>query len=126
MKPSYVECGFATWLNRDDFEPANKSFGILSFSEATCSKLGMYPYHLEYSKGHKIQHQYLAENQQTLIAVLPVHTSEEKALYRLMIKNTTGKFLGKRQPNWIKLASNWQRQADRKPTFYKVSIYLSQ
>ena len=126
VKPSYAECGYATWLNGDDFEPANESFGILPFSEEIRSKLGMHLYHSEYAKGNKIQHQYLAESQQTLIAVLPVHTSEEKALYRLLIKKATGEFSGKRQPNWINLASDWQRQADGKNIFYKVNINFSE
>jgi hypothetical protein len=126
VQPSYQECGLATWLNGDDFEPARESFGILPFTPATRTKLGMSPYQVEYAKGCKIKHDYLAGQQQTLVAVLPVHTVEEKALYRLLIKSNTSQFSGKKQPNWITLAHEWQRHANGTSIFYKVGSFLRQ
>ncbi|KAG1773608.1 hypothetical protein EV702DRAFT_1200931 [Suillus placidus] len=124
IEPSYQDSGLATWLNRDDFEPARESFGILPFAPATCAKLGMGPYQAEYAKGCKIKHDYLAGQQQTLVAVLPVHTVEEKALYRLLLKNNTGQFSGKKQPNWITLAQEWQRHTNGTSIFYKLPEHL--
>ncbi|KAG2055820.1 hypothetical protein BDR06DRAFT_970603 [Suillus hirtellus] len=113
VEPSYQDSGLATWLNGDDFEPARESFGILPFTPVTRTKLGMSPYQVDYAKGCKIKHDYLAGQQQTLVAVLPVHTVEEKALYWLLIKNNMGQFSGKKQPNWITLA-----------IFYKLPEHL--
>ena len=123
MRPPYQECRLITWLNGDDFEPARESFGILPFTPATRMKIGMSPYQAEYAKGCKIKHDYLAGQQQTLVAVLPVHTVEEKALYRLLLKSNTGQFSGEKQPDWITLAQEWQRHANGTSIFYKVRVF---
>ncbi|KAG1904896.1 uncharacterized protein F5891DRAFT_717553 [Suillus fuscotomentosus] len=122
VRPSYQECGQATWLNGNDFEPANESFSILPVAAATRAKLGMSQYRDDYAKGCKIKHEYLARHQQTLVAILPIHTVEEKALYRLLIKSVTGQFAGRKQPNWVALAQEWQHHANGTHIFYKVHI----
>ncbi|KAG0706444.1 hypothetical protein DFH29DRAFT_1066800 [Suillus ampliporus] len=105
IQPSYQECGLATWLNGDD----------LSQQESPLA---------DYAKGCKIKHDYLAGQQQTPVAVLPVHTVEEKALYRLLLKSNTGQFSGKKQLNWITLAQEWQRHANGTSIFYKLPEHL--
>jgi hypothetical protein len=122
VRPSYQECGQATWLNGNDFEPANESFGILPVAAATRAKLGMSQYRDDYAKGCKIKHEYLARHQQTLVAILPIHTVEEKALYRLLIKSVKGQFAGRKQPNWVALTQEWQHHANGTHIFYKVCI----
>jgi hypothetical protein len=107
-------------LNTNDFDPAQESFGILPLAESLRQKLGMSTYQSDYAAGCKIKHNYLAKQQQTLVAVLPIHTPEEKALYRLLIKDKHGQFSQRTQPNWISLAQEWQRHANGKEIFYKV------
>lgn len=67
----------------------------------------MSQYQDDYAKGCKIKHNYLVRHQQTLVAILPIHTTEEKALYHLLIKSVTGQFAGRKQPNWVALAQEW-------------------
>ncbi|KAG2113631.1 hypothetical protein BD769DRAFT_1673635 [Suillus cothurnatus] len=105
LEPSYQDLGLATWLNGDEFEPARESLA-------------------EYAKGCKIKHNYLARQQQILVAVLPIHTIKEKALYWLLLKNNTGQFSGKKQPNWITLAQEWQHHTNRTSIFYKLPEHL--
>ncbi|KAG1878532.1 hypothetical protein C8R48DRAFT_768098 [Suillus tomentosus] len=124
VRPSYQECSQATWLNGNDFEPANESFGILPVAAATRAKLGMSQYRDDYAKGCKIKHEYLARHQQTLVAILPIHTVEEKALYCLLIKSVTGQFAGQKQPNWVALAQEWQHHANGTHIFYKLPEQL--
>ncbi|KAG1883235.1 hypothetical protein F4604DRAFT_1677595 [Suillus subluteus] len=58
--PSYQECGQVTWLNGNDFEPMNESFGILPVAAATRTKLGMSQYRDDYAKGWRKQPNWVA------------------------------------------------------------------
>lgn len=120
ITPSYKDCGLTSWLNTNEFDPAQESFGILPLTESVRQKLGMSVYQSDYAAGCTIKHNYLAKQQQTLVAVLPVHTPKEKALYRLLIKDKAGQFSGRTQPNWISLTQEWQRHANGREIFYKV------
>jgi hypothetical protein len=66
----------------------------------------------------KRAHSFLAARQQTRLAVLPIHTTAERALFsQLMKSQTTGK------PPWGKVVLDWNRAAEENPNgeiFYKV------
>jgi len=108
------------WVNGNDYERASETFGILPSSENTRTKLGMLEYHPDFAREHKIRHPHLARLQQTRMAILPVHTPEEKALYRLFLNDNMGHFSGKKQPNWITLAQQWSARSNGTNIFYKV------
>ncbi|KAH7919165.1 hypothetical protein BV22DRAFT_1051234 [Leucogyrophana mollusca] len=101
FRPTYHECGLIDWQNVNDFAKTTESFGILPLSDDVQKKLGMLCYHPDYAHKHRIPHQYLAKKQGTRMAVLPVHTVQEKALFRLLMKNNTGHFTGRSLPNFL-------------------------
>lgn len=77
----------------------------------------MSPYNEDYAKGCKMLHNYLALNQKTLVAVLPVHTSDERILYHALVRKMV---VNQKKPNWIDLAREWQLHANGRTIFYKV------
>lgn len=65
------------WINGNNYEQSSESFGILPLSDAARKHLGMLNYHAEFAKEKRILYQNLAQHQQTRMAILPVHTSQE-------------------------------------------------
>lgn len=55
------------------------------------------------------------------MAVLPVHTRSERALFKLLLADPQGLFAGRKEPNWIDVAKLWSSHADGISIFYKVS-----
>jgi hypothetical protein len=108
------------WINGREYEHMQESFGILPLDDHTQHKLGMLTYHPDFAAEKKIRHHYLAKMQHTRIAVLPIHTTYERALYRLLVKKPNGLFSGRTQPNWIAVATAWMQHADGIQIFYKV------
>jgi hypothetical protein len=90
----------------------------------TQTKLGMLPYHNVFASQQKILHRHLAQQQHTRVAVLPVHTPDERALYRMLVKKSNGLFSGKTQPNWVSVAAEWSQYCDGIHIFYKVWLFL--
>jgi hypothetical protein len=110
------------WVNGNDYERSGESFGILPLSEATRVKLGMLAYHPNFARDKKIRHRYLAQQQKTRMAILPVHTTEERALFRLLVQRSDGLFSGPNQPNWVAVAVEWNKASNGVHIFYKVCI----
>jgi hypothetical protein len=108
------------WVNGDEYEGSNESFGILPLSETARTHLGMLVYHPDFAKEKHIHHSYLAQHQQTRVAVLPVHTAQERALFRLLVKSENGLFSGRKEPNWVTVTVEWSRYCDGVEIFYKV------
>ncbi|KAI0369360.1 hypothetical protein BV20DRAFT_1113655 [Pilatotrama ljubarskyi] len=112
------------WVNGDDYTRTDEVFGLLPVPETTRQKLGMLAFHSDFARREKIRHRYLAHQQQTRVAILPVHTPEERALYRMLAKQPAGYFAGPRQPNWVSLATEWSKYADGVHIFYKLPEHL--
>ena len=110
------------WVNGNDYVRATKIFGLLPVTETTRKQYNMQSYLREYALREKIKHHYLARQQQTRFAILPVHTSEERGLYCLLAKQRNGFFDGPNQPNWLAVTVEWSRFADGKHIFYKVLV----
>ncbi len=108
------------WVNGNDYERTTEVFGLLPLPDATRTKLGMLPYRSDFARSEKIRHPYLAAQQRTLVAILPIHTPEERALFRILAKRPNGPFSGPRQPNWITVAQEWSTYCDGKHVYYKV------
>ncbi|GBE79021.1 hypothetical protein SCP_0202180 [Sparassis crispa] len=112
------------WINGDDYEQTNENFGILPLSSSARKRLAMQEYDAEFAKKEKIRHQHLAMQQRTQIPILPLHTAEERALYRMLVKQPGGHFAGKTQPNWVSLARDWSRYCNGVHVFYKLPEHL--
>ena len=120
MVPGVKQVTLPGWVNGNDYELASETFGVLPLSDDTRAKFGMLVYHPDFARECKIRHPHLAQLQQTRMAILPVHTPEEKALYRLFLNDTAGHFAGKKQPNWITLTQQWSARCNGTSIFYKV------
>lgn len=127
FEPGTSEASIVGWVNGNDYEPSNETFGILPLSESSRMSLGMQIFKTEFVSKEKTKHANLSKHQQTLIAVLPVHTPEERALFSLFTRHYQGYFANQTQPNWVSLAREWSSHANGLTIiltiFYKV-LYL--
>jgi len=85
----------------------------------------MLPFNAQHANKEKISHADLAREQDTWSAVLPIHTTEEKALYRLLL-STNHVFSGPSAPNWVSVAQTWSKHVNNIGIFYKVSSVQSE
>ena len=115
-KPSAVG-----WLNGNDYKQLQETFGILPLPRASQVTLGMHQHLDEFATGEKVKHADLAKQQQTQVAILPVHTPAECALFWLLISMPNGPFSGTNcQLNWVAMASQWAEHCNGRTIFYKV------
>ncbi|KAF8134402.1 hypothetical protein EV363DRAFT_1561939 [Boletus edulis] len=120
LKPSSAQLR-GQWVNGNDYDHANESFGIIQFKPDFFKPLGMFEYNDQYAHDQQIHHRWVAEQQGTLVAVLPVHTREERDLFRLLVHSSPlFSDVATRQPNWTSLAAVWATHANGKTIFYKV------
>src|SRR5208283_277530 len=108
------------WVNGNQYVQSKEVFGILPLPEISRRSLGMLVYHPDFAKEKKIRHNYLATKQNARFAILPIHTKEERALFRLLIADLNGFFAGKKEPDWQAVAARWSSHADGISIFYKV------
>lgn len=107
------------WVNGTNFKPSRETFGILPLSPSMKQTLGMFDFDPEFAKQENIRHQDLARHQQTRVAILPVNTSQERSLFRLLVLKPDGA-LEPSEPNWVGLATRWSKHCDGVKIFYKV------
>ncbi|KAF8633831.1 hypothetical protein AX17_004351 [Amanita inopinata Kibby_2008] len=118
------------WVNGNNYQPSTEIFGVLPISKEQKARLGMHDFNAEYAKATKTRYQKLAIQQNTLVAVVPVHTKAERELFRAMIAvsgkegDGDGLFTGKAQPNWETVAARWNEHAEGHEIFYKVPEHL--
>ena len=86
------EASGVSWINGNDYQQSWETFGILPLPHASQATLGMHHYSDDYATGEKIKHAHLAKQQQTHVAILPVHTPAEQALFRLLVSMPNGPF----------------------------------
>ncbi|KAJ8582357.1 hypothetical protein M405DRAFT_876164 [Rhizopogon salebrosus TDB-379] len=111
------------WVNGNDYELAQETFGMIQFSPTFFRPLGMLDFNEVFAREQKICHKFIAESQGTLVAILPVHTCEERDLFQLLI-HSSPLFADStiRQPNWTALAVVWAGHADGRHIFYKACL----
>jgi len=110
------------WVNGNNYESANETFGMIQLSPTLFKPLGMFEFSQEYAHEQKIRHKYIAEHQGTLVAVLPIHTRNERDLFQLLSQSSPLFMDPAHQPNWTALTSVWAGHANGKTIFYKVRI----
>ncbi|KAJ3501690.1 hypothetical protein NLJ89_g9226 [Agrocybe chaxingu] len=110
------------WVNGNYYVNSPEVFGILPANERQREQLGMLEYHHDHGK--EIRHSYLAFQQKTRNAILPVHTKAERGLFKMFVAKRDGLFSGTRQPNWAVLATQWAEHADGVKIFYKLPEHL--
>lgn len=115
------------WPNGNHYVSTNESFGVLPIPRDVQRRAGMAPHFpVQLSAGSKDgkqpRHHHLACAQDVHIAVLPVHTREERKQFSNFMRNNEvfmqcGSGDGE---NWAAAASVWNANADGKKVFYKV------
>jgi hypothetical protein len=104
----------------DLYQDSGETFGIQQISQQVQAAAGLSPYNSALDSKHP--HSFLAARQGTRIAVLPIHTADEKSLFSELMKNeTTGK------PRWATITLQWNRVAENSGNseiYYKVFIFF--
>ncbi|KAG6836301.1 hypothetical protein H0H93_009317 [Arthromyces matolae] len=118
------EFGPGGWVNGDNFARSTETFGILQLPSELRGQLGMLAYHPGFAQEVKIRHQYLAQRQGTRIAILPVHTSDERSIFKLLIVEQNGLFSGVNEPKWFQVAERFNSHANGLTIFYKLPEQL--
>ncbi|TFK55407.1 hypothetical protein OE88DRAFT_1804266 [Heliocybe sulcata] len=112
------------WVNGNLYAPSMEVFGILPMPDSKRLESGMMPYHHRYAMEQKIRHRQLAFRQNCRVAILPVHTRSERALFRLLITDIHSRFGNEKEPSWDAVAAEWSRHVDGTAVFYKLKEHL--
>jgi hypothetical protein len=118
-RPPYFRRG--GWVNGNNYMCSIETFGIMPIPEITHQYLGMVPFDPKHVETQKIRHAYLAQAQGTLCAILPIHTHEERVLFRDLASLDTGPLAGPKQPDWYVVTQMWSSYCNGINVFYKVS-----
>lgn len=105
------------WTNVDLYQSSEEHFGIVPIPSDVCSSTGMAPFNAQLDT--KRTHAFLAARQHTRIAVLPIHTKPERAMFSQMMKMETGK------PRWGEIVLRWNQAAEdvaNADIFYKACL----
>ena len=113
------------WVNGNDYERSQETFGVLAIPAVIKTKYGMHSYSQPFAVGENVRYAHLAKQQDTLIAVLPVSTAAEYHMFRLLRRQHGSLFTEKTQPDWVELARIWNNHSDGRDIFYTVSSFLS-
>jgi hypothetical protein len=101
------------WVNGDLYTPAGETVGILLIPDLTCAAADIQSYTED-----KMKHAFLARQQGTKYAVISVHTTEEKVLFKTLMQDHLGN--SGSTPDWKKGVLLWNQSANGKTIFYKV------
>ncbi|KAG6877083.1 hypothetical protein C0992_010900, partial [Termitomyces sp. T32_za158] len=116
MPPNFGPGG---WVNSNNFIRSTEVFGILPLPLDFRLNLGMLVYHPEFAKERRIRQQYLAQRQDTRMAILPIHTRDERGLFKLLMAQSIAN-----EPNWVRVAGDWNGHANGLTIFYKLPEHL--
>ena len=110
------------WINGDLYASAGERIGILPVPDSIRAAADIQSYH--HTQDFKQRHGYLAQQQNTKYAVVSVHSTEEKLLFKKLMQEDKD-FTGKNAtPDWKNAVKIWNRKADGKNVFYKVNIQI--
>ncbi|KIO21104.1 hypothetical protein M407DRAFT_10559 [Tulasnella calospora MUT 4182] len=118
--PAGYGVGSNSWVNGNNYAHSEEYFGILPVTEP--ERYEMVPYAVEHSRDQKPRHNYLAQLQRTLIAILPVSTESERSLFSPMCHTRA---VDGKEPDWAEFACLWSRHANGRTIFYKLPEHLS-
>jgi hypothetical protein len=104
------------WVNGSQYIPTKEHFGILPIADNVQHDTGM----VRFVPGMqpKQHYHYLASQQNTRFATLPVHTGAEKRLFSELVK-TSIEYIAP-NPNWTRCALEWNQNANGTEIYYKV------
>ncbi|XP_006453746.1 hypothetical protein AGABI2DRAFT_41826, partial [Agaricus bisporus var. bisporus H97] len=101
----------------------SESLGILPIPDDICDLSGMMKYIPSLDSGQK--YLYLASHQGTQKPILPVHTPEERTLFRFFLHHEPLFTPCAGEPNWCAAVKLWNLKADREEfVYYKLVEHL--
>ncbi len=110
------------WINGDLYVPAGERIGILPVPDSIRVTADIESYHAE---DGQFKHAFLAQQQGTKYAVVAIHTTAEKALFKKLLQENP--LFNQRNSvlDWKQASKIWNREANGQEIFYKVcsSIY---
>lgn len=107
------------WTNGLLYQPTTEVSGILPIPPSIQFKAGLQP--TISNPTTKVMHQYLATRQETMFAVIGVHTVTEKKLFSKLMKEHPAFNRNNQEPNWKTAVQVWNTEhADGNTIFYKV------
>ena len=108
----------AGYINGWLYEPTAERIGIVPLPSRLCDAADMEPFDSHFTG--EMSHRFLAQNQGTRFAIMPVATDREKQLYAELRRNLPSM----KNNNYIAVAKIWnQRYANGKDCFYKVHYH---
>lgn len=110
-----------SWVNGNKYTPTQENFGILPIMPDVQVATGMVKFNPSSTK--RMQYRYLASQQNTQFAVLPVHTGAEKQVWTALMQASPEYQAA--NPNWTRCAAIWNESADGTTIYYKVIHMLS-
>jgi hypothetical protein len=103
--------------------PARETVGIHPIIDSTKMAADIQTFTVPIA-GEKLQHTFLAKQQKTQYAVISVHTTEEKELFKRLMQDQVDIGQGTTL-DWRSAGKTWNQSANRKTIFYKVSKQFS-
>ncbi|KAF5381364.1 hypothetical protein D9615_008300 [Tricholomella constricta] len=111
------------WVNGNLYVPSNEVAGVLPIPDQVRTRFGMGAYVA--SLHSKQPHHFLASMQGTRKAVLPVHSAEERDLFRNFMAGNSGFNDSSSGPNWDLAVQLWNNAAEVKENIsYKLPEQL--
>jgi hypothetical protein len=105
------------WINGDLYISAGERIGILPVPDSIRVTADIESYHIE---DKQFKHSYLAQQQETKYAVVAIHTSAEKSLFKKLLQEHPFFNQSDSVPDWKKASKIWNREANGQEIFYKV------
>jgi hypothetical protein len=109
------------WINGDLYVPAGEKIGILPVPDSIQAAADIESHHTGDEDFH---HAYLAQEQGTKYAVIAIHTTAEKILFKTLMQENPIFNQINSIPDWKQGAKAWNRSANGHDIFYKVNILL--
>jgi hypothetical protein len=108
-----------TGINGDLYTPAEETIGILPVLESIrAADIESYQHLLD----QKNKHSYLARQQGTKYAVIAVHSTAEKVLFKKLMQEDPTFNWTNSAPDWKQGAKVWNRHANGQDIFYKARV----
>ena len=107
------------WINGTLYEPTAEKVGIVAIPRKLAEEANMRSFQVDHTR--KMNHAFLAQNQGTLHAVMPVHTEKEKILFGHLKHSLRAM----QEDHFTEVAKIWNEcYADGVDYFYKVQLHL--
>ena len=109
------------WTNGDLYIPAGERIGILPVPDSIRVTADIETYHAE---DGQFKHAFLAQQQGTKYAVVAIHTTAEKALFKKLRQENPLFNQRNSVTDWKQASKFWNREANGQEIFYKVCLSI--